>query len=1033
MYFVKKSLRNKLIVVLLTVSLGSIGIVGFLSFSNARNSLQNAGLNALESIADLKTQKIELFFQERRNNIKEAQNYFNIKTNLPTVSRLAGDRTSPEYIAAKKMLDDQLKTFQKVYDYADVMLVNPEGKIVYGTEETHEKSDLDQPLPDPTGKAFKEGKKKIYFSGIFKFSEKVDNYEMLVTAPAYGFDGKFAGVIALEIDMAPIYKLIQDTTGLGKTGETLIGQQIGNAIVFLNPLRHDPDAAFNRKVTIGSDEAIPTQEAARGLDGIDLSVDYRGEKVIARWRHIPSLNWGLVAKIDREEAFAPVVSLRNYIAVVSILLTFLLVGLAFWISKKLIDPLKSLNKLTDRISLGDFSVYPEIKTVDEVGQLSNAFIQMSRKLEKSITSLKGEISERKQAEEALKESERRLSEAQRIAHIGNWELNLITNKFFCSDEVYRLFGLKQFGPSYEAFLDIIHPDDRDLVNKAYTDSLKNKTPYQIVHRLLLKDKTVKYVNEMCETYYDDSGKPIRSVGTVQDITERKKDEERLKESEEKYRTSFEGSRDAINIFSKDKKILDVNERLVKLSGYSKEELLSMTIDDLYPEAKKDDSKDRIKALLQGEEIPIFETYLVSKREENIPVEIGISVLEKAYGGNFALQSIVRDITGHKQLEAQLFQSQKIEAIGTLAGGIAHDFNNALSPIIGFTELAINEFPDEIVAKDYLGEVLTAARRAENLVRQILAFSRKDEQVKKPLRIQPIIKEALKLLRSSIPTTIAFNENIEDECGPILCDSTQIHQIMMNLCTNAVQAMGDTGGVLDVKLTRVDLDSRFATLHQSISPGPHVLLTVRDTGQGMPREIIEKIFDPFFTTKDIGNGTGMGLAVVNGIVEGHGGAITAHSEIGKGSTFHVYFPLVEEKEETEEEIEALVPTGNECILCIDDEQSVIKLIKQMLEQLGYKVEARTSSMEALEFFHEGPDRFDLVITDMTMPDMTGDQLAKKMMKIRPDIPIILCTGSSERISEEKAEKMGIQAFLMKPFKMRSLGDTVRTVLDRTNAD
>jgi len=907
MNFVKKSLRNKLIVVLLTVSLGSIGIVGFLSFSNARNSLQNAKLNALESIADLKTQKIELFFQERMNNMKEAQDYFNIKTNLPIVSRLAGDRTSPEYIAVKKMLDGQLKTFQKAYDYADVMLVNPEGKIVYVTEETHEKNDLDQPLPDPTGKAFKEGKKKIYFSDIFKFSEKADNYEMLVTAPAYGSDGKFAGVIALEIDMAPIYKLIQDTTGLGKTGETLIGQQIGNAIIFLNPLRHDPDAAFNRKVTIGSDEAIPAQEAARGLNGIGLSVDYRGEEVIARWRHIPLLNWGLVAKIDRKEAFAPVVSLRNYIAVFSIFLTFLLVWLAFWISKKLIDPLKSLNKLTDRISLGDFSVYPEIKTEDEVGQLSNAFLTMSRKLEKSITNLQAEISDRKQAEEALRESELRLSEAQRMAHIGNWELNLITNELFLSDEIYRLYGLVQFGPSHEAFLNIIHPDDRDLVNEAYRDSLKNKTPYQIVHRLQLKDGTVKYVNEMCETYYDDSGKPIRSVGTVQDITER------------------------------------------------------------------------------------------------------------------------------KQLEEQLFQSQKMEAIGTLAGGIAHDFNNALSPIIGFTELAINELPDENVAKDYLGEVLTAARRAENLVRQILAFSRKDEQVKKPLRIQPIIKEALKLLRSSIPTTIAFNENIEDECGPILCDSTQIHQIMMNLCTNAAQAMGDTGGVLDVRLTKVDLDSSFATLHQSMSPGPHVLLTVRDTGQGMPPEILEKIFDPFFTTKDIGKGTGMGLAVVNGIVEGHGGAVTAHNEIGKGSTFQVYFPLVEEKEETEEEIEAPVPTGNERILCIDDEQSVVKTIEQMLEQLGYKVETRISSMEALEFFHEGPDRFDLVITDMTMPDMTGDQLAKKLMKVRPDIPIILCTGFSELISKEKAEKMGIRAFLMKPFKMRSLGNTVRKALDRRNAD
>lgn len=408
MHFVKKSLRNKLIVVLLSVSLGSIGIVGLLSFSKARNSLQNAALNALESIGDHKIHEIGLFFKERGNNIKEAQDYFNIKTNLPIMNRLAGDRTSPEYMKAKKMLDGQLKTFQKVYDYADVMLVNPEGKIVYVTNQAHEENDLDQPLPDLTGKAFKEGKKKIYFSDIFKFGEKVDNYGMLVTAPAYGFDGKFVGVIALEIDMAPIYKLIQDTTGLGKTGETLVAKKIGNAIIFLNPLRHDPDAALNRKVTIGSDEAVPTQKAVRGLDGIGLSVDYRGEAVIAHWHHIPLLNWGFVAKIDQKEAFAPVVSLRNYIAVFSTFLTLLLVGLAFWISKKLIDPLRSLNKLTGQISLGDFSIHPEIETEDEVGQLSNAFINMSRKLEESITSLKAEISDRRQAEEALRKAHNEL-------------------------------------------------------------------------------------------------------------------------------------------------------------------------------------------------------------------------------------------------------------------------------------------------------------------------------------------------------------------------------------------------------------------------------------------------------------------------------------------------------------------------------------------------------------------------------------------------------------------------------------------------
>ncbi len=251
MNIISKSLRNKLTVVLLAVSLGSIAIVGLLSFINARNSLRETVLSKLETNAYFKIQTLELFFQERRNNISTAQDYFNVKTNLPIVSQYIDDRTSPEYIAAKSMLDGQLKTFQKTYSYEDIMLLNSEGKIVYKTNESHEKIDLGNPLPEGAGRAFEEGKKGVYFSEIFVSDEQTDKYEMLVTAPSYDFDGRLAGVIALEIKMAPVYRLIQDTTGLGKTGETLIGKKTGNEVVFLNPLRHDPDATLNRKVIIG--------------------------------------------------------------------------------------------------------------------------------------------------------------------------------------------------------------------------------------------------------------------------------------------------------------------------------------------------------------------------------------------------------------------------------------------------------------------------------------------------------------------------------------------------------------------------------------------------------------------------------------------------------------------------------------------------------------------------------------------------------------------------------------------------------------
>ncbi|MEE9166980.1 MAG: ATP-binding protein [Candidatus Neomarinimicrobiota bacterium] len=403
MNFVSGSLRNKLIVVLLTTSLSPIMIVGWLSFVNARNSLRTIAIDALESIIDQKIQTVELFFLERSQDIQAAQEFYNIKANLPIVSQFANDRTHPEYVAAKKMLDGQLKTFQKAYDYADVMLVNSEGVIVYASEETHEGSDLGEPLPDPSGQVFEEGKKGIYFSDIFPFGEKSDMNEMMVSAPIYDFDGMFAGVAVLEIDMTPIYRMIQDTAGLGETEETLIGQRIDNEVVFLSPLRHDPDAALTRKVAMGSDIAVPMQKAVQGLRGVDLSVDYRGEEVIAHWQYLPSLNWGLVGKIDQREAFAPVMSLRRTLIVFSISLTFLLIGLSYWASRRLTDPINSLRELANRISSGDFSVYPEVKSDDEVGRLSDTFIEMARELEISITELQGEIAERKRAEEELKE------------------------------------------------------------------------------------------------------------------------------------------------------------------------------------------------------------------------------------------------------------------------------------------------------------------------------------------------------------------------------------------------------------------------------------------------------------------------------------------------------------------------------------------------------------------------------------------------------------------------------------------------------
>jgi CheY-like chemotaxis protein len=377
------------------------------------------------------------------------------------------------------------------------------------------------------------------------------------------------------------------------------------------------------------------------------------------------------------------------------------------------------------------------------------------------------------------------------------------------------------------------------------------------------------------------------------------------------------------------------------------------------------------------------------------------------------------------------QRQKLEAIGTLAGGIAHDFNNILAAIMGYAELIGWEVPQTSKAGDNLRELLKAGCRARDLVQQILTFSRQSKQERKPIEIGPIIKETLKLLKASLPSSIEIKQEIEKDIGKIEADPTQIHQVLMNLCTNAGHAMSDHGGVLEVRLSHVDLDATTAAQSPNILPGSYIRLSVSDTGHGMSPEVFERIFDPYFTTKTVGKGSGLGLAVVDGIVKSHRGAITVDSKPGKGTTFHVYFPRIDHADGVRDtqEGESLVLGGNERILFIDDEQTLVDVGKQILRQLGYQVTIRTSSIEALKLFRAHPQQFDLVITDMTMPNMMGDKLAKELMGIRADIPIVLCTGFSEHITEEAAKEIGIREFAMKPLVTSDLAKTIRRALDR----
>ena len=512
---------------------------------------------------------------------------------------------------------------------------------------------------------------------------------------------------------------------------------------------------------------------------------------------------------------------------------------------------------------------------------------------------------------------------------------------------------------------------------------------------------------------------------IQEIAERKRAEEALRDSEEKYRNLFNNAQ--VGMYRtriSDGKFVEANNALAWMFGY--EDRADILESEYFTSENYVDPgirKNLLAILREHGEFRNFEARLYRKDK---------SVAWFRYSGRIYpkkgyIEGVAADITEEKRFEEQFRQAQKMESIGTLAGGIAHDFNNILGIILGNTELAMDDIPEWNPACFNLEEIKTASLRAKDVVRQILSFARKTKLEKKPTNIIPIVSESIKLLRSSIPTSIEIRQNIAKDVDTILADPTQINQVLINLCTNAAHAISD-GGIIEVTVKNAELDKDTAAKHPESKSGRYINLIVSDTGHGISQEDIDRIFDPYFTTKEVGKGTGMGLAVVHGIVKGHNGFISVKSEPGRRTAFSVFIPVVNKEVVAEAETDEELPSGNERILLIDDEESIVKLGRQRLERLGYKVEATTSPIEALELFRSQPDKFDLAISDLTMPEMTGDNLVNEILNIRPDIPIILCTGFSEKVDEKKAKAIGAADYIEKPLDKHDFAFKVRKVLD-----
>jgi len=525
------------------------------------------------------------------------------------------------------------------------------------------------------------------------------------------------------------------------------------------------------------------------------------------------------------------------------------------------------------------------------------------------------------------------------------------------------------------------------------------------------------------------------IAIDRDISKRRQAEEALRESEERQRIIIENTYDVISIIEKKGRWRFLNPSIERISGYEIKELSVAQIEQLFHPDDFPRAMNFIDRILENPNAPLSDEFrMLHKNGSWVVLEaIGVNLHD-----NPAIKGILinaRDITMRKRIEAdkeiiqkQLMQAQKMEALGTLAGGIAHDFNNILGIILGFTQLALKKFSQDAVLRNNLEQVVRAGGQAKDLVKQILTFSRQTEEEPEPVHVSPIVKETLKMLRSTLPSTIKIRQDIKAESAIVLADPVQIHQVLMNLCTNAAHAMRNDLGSMEVCLYDLEICNENVKKYKELETGRYLTLTVSDTGHGIQTEIIERIFDPYFTTKDPGEGTGLGLAVVHGIVRKLGGMIKVKSELEKGSEFTIMLPQIETIDTLSCEDHSDLPTGNEIILFVDDDRTMVFMMQQILEELGYSVIARTSSLKALEVFKEKCDEIDLVISDQTMPDMTGINLAREILSIRPELPVILCTGYSEEVNSETIKAAGISDLMMKPLDICALANTIRKVLE-----
>ncbi len=1005
-------------------------LIGYYVFEHMNKAIEHQYLQSLENLADEKVSTVNDYINEHIKHVVSLSQMRFLGEALLAFSQAfhRDGENSTAYQMANQKYGEYFRKFLENGDHYDLFLIDKGGDIVYTIQ--HEADFTTSLVNGPyreTGLAqvFNQALNNLQANNsTFAYYQPSKEAAAFIAAPVLQ-DHKVIGVVALQFDTQRFYDVVNNYAGLGKTGEVVVGKKMREHVLITAPLRHDTGAAFQRSIALYDNSALPIREGSQGQTGAGKFIDWRGKEVLAVWQYIPALQWGIVVKIDTQEAFAYWYSLRKSLVVYSILALLLIYVSLFIGIQRVTRPLRQLIKASVDIAEGKANVLLPKFIDNELGMLRDTFDVMVKKLQTSKQVLQ-------QTVESLSENNRLLDQrvndqTSRIRAVLDFTTDgIITIDAYGIIERVNPAACKMFAYTEDELLGlsftVLLPEEKAA---EYTQIFKpakasNGSVVNLCNELEgLRQSGKKFLIELRINNMQVDAQGL-FLATIRDITERTA----LEHQQARLMEAMNQTQDAVLITDAHAVIEYVNPAYQELSGFSEKELLGTT-PSIVNSGKMPESfyKQMWEKLLSGQ---LWHGEFINRRKngELYEVEQSISPMFDGNGDIIGFTSVQHDITEQKEQRNKLEHIQRLESLGVLAGGIAHDFNNLLTAIMGNAALAKMKLDHLSPATPLLSNIEQASDRAAALCKQMLAYSGKGKFIVEPVNLTSMVREMMNLLEVSIDKNVVMRLDLSEQLLPIEADVAQMQQVIMNLVINASEAIDKHSGTLTIYTGVVDIDDAYIQTtyaDSDLKAGRYVVLEVSDTGCGMDEETQKKLFDPFFTTKFTGRG--LGMSAILGIIRGHHGGIKVYSELGKGTSFKILFPCSDVLEVETTAGSQLAPQQQEqgTILIIDDEETIRATASMMLESFGFSVLTAQDGEVGVEVFREHQNEISAVLLDMTMPKMNGEECFRELRNLDPSVIVILSSGYNEQDATNRFAGKGLAGFIQKPYLPMALRD------------